>query len=143
MRRNAKRTLAYLADDVVSVHMYSGAREIIDGFTKNMFSILGRSLVWTAVSLAGGVVFHIVPYVLAFAGNAVAIAIVCTITVTRVILFAALRYPLMYALLAHPLMVAFWGIISIRSAWVVGIRKTLTWRGRLYDPEKTTFGSDR
>jgi len=89
------------------------------------------------------VLFHIVPYVLAATGDIVSIVTVGVITTTRVILFQNLRYPLGYALLAHPLMVAFWGWISLRSAWIVGIRKELAWRGRSYDPAQTRFGADR
>ncbi len=62
---------------------------------------------------------------------------------TRVILFRSLHYPILYALFAHPLMILFWGWISLRSAWVTGVRKDLAWRGRIYDAAQTRFGADR
>lgn len=143
VRASGRRTAVWRGDDVLSVHMYHGAAEIIRGFTKNMFMVLGRSYFWTLFSFVAGVLFHIVPYVLAVTGDMVSIVTVGVITTTRVILFQNLRYPLAYALFAHPLMVAFWGWISLRSAWVVGIRKQLAWRGRSYDPAQTRFGADR
>ncbi len=143
VRRSGRRSVAYRADDLVSVRIYHGAREIIEGFTKNMFVVLGQSYFWTLVSVVLGILFHVWPYVAAFMGDPVSIATVGVITVTRVVLFRSLRYPLSYALWAHPLMVLFWGWISLRSAWLLGIRKQLVWRGRLYDAAQTRFGADR
>jgi len=142
VRRSGRRTFVYRGDDVLSVRMYHGGREIVEGFTKNMFVVSGRSYLTTLISFLLGGVFHIFPYVLAATGNIRGIITVGVITVTRVILFRSLRYPLLYAVFAHPLMVAFWGWISLRSAWIVGVRRKLTWRGRSYDPSQTRFGAD-
>ena len=142
-RRSGRRTVVWRGDDVLSVRMYHGGSEIVRGFTKNIFVVLGRSYVSTVVWFVLGVLFHILPYGLALAGDVVAMATVATLTATRVVLFRSLRYPLGYALLAHPLMIAFWGWISLRSAWIVGVRKQLAWRGRMYDPAQTRFGADR
>ena len=143
VRRNGRRTVVYRGDDVLSVRMYHGGREIVEGFTKNIFVVLGQSYFTTLLSFFLGGVFHIFPYLLAATGNVLAVVTVGVITVTRVILFRSLRYPLIYAVFAHPLMVAFWGWISLRSAWIVGVRRKLAWRGRLYDPAQTRFGADR
>lgn len=143
VRRSGRRTFVYRGDDVLSVRIYHGGREIIEGFTKNMYVVVGQSYVTTLISLFLGGVFNIIPYLLAATGNVLAIITVGLITVTRVILFRSLRYPLIYAVFAHPLMIAFWGWISLRSAWIVGVRRKLTWRGRSYDPAQTRFGADR
>ncbi|HXG58006.1 MAG TPA: glycosyltransferase family 2 protein [Thermoanaerobaculia bacterium] len=133
VRRSGRRTMVFRADDRISLRMYHGGREILDGFTKNLFAALGRSYTLAMVSLVAGFVFHILPYLLALTGEAMSIATVAVITVTRVMLFASLRYRLDYALWAHPLMVAFWGIVTLRSTWVTGVRRRVHWRGRAYE----------
>ena len=141
-RRNGFRTEAVRADDVVAVRMYHTLGEIIDGFTKNTFAVFGNHVVYTAVAVAGMFVFHFAPYVVALTGDPVAIATVALITVTRLIIFTTLRYPLWNAILFHPLMIALWAWIVCRSAWYSGIRRQLRWRGRTYDAARTRFGAD-
>ena len=143
VRRSGHRTLTYLADDLISVRIYHGGREIIHGFTKNSFVILQRSYLITIGAVILSVVLHVCPYIAACTGDWRAIATVVIITITRLLLFRALRYPLWYAVWAHPLMVLFWTIILVRSAWVTGVRKQLHWRGRVYDAEQTRFGAER
>ena len=67
-------------------------------------------------------------------------ASVAVLTLTRVILFASLRYRLDNALLGHPLMIGVWLVIMLRSVWYTGIRRQLLWRGRTYDARRTRFG---
>jgi chlorobactene glucosyltransferase len=141
VRRQGRRSVAFRADDAVFVHMYHGVREIIRGFTKNLFAVLGRSYFWIIVVTVFGIIFHVLPYILALTGDPIALATVAIITATRVMLFRSLRYPLSYALLAHPLMVLFWSYIFLRSMWLTGVRKRLVWRGRSYDAARTRFGA--
>lgn len=133
VRRSGRRTMAFLAHDLISLRMYHGGGEILDGFTKNIFTALGRSYTIALISIVAGFVFHILPYILAVTGDWMSIATVAIITATRLILFASLRYRLDYAVWAHPLMVAFWGIVTLRSLWVTGVRRQVHWRGRAYD----------
>ena len=102
---------------------------------------MNRSYVFTALFLAGSFVFHLMPYALAIAGDAISIATVVSITITRVILFAALRYPIAYAIWAHAPMIVLWMWIGLRSMWLTGVRKRLAWRGRSYDARRTRFGA--
>ena len=141
VRRSGRRTGVVRAEDLVSVRMYEGGREIIDGFTKNTFSVFDRSYVATIIVTILGIVFHIVPYALALAGHPVAIATVGLITLTRLLVFASLGYRLHYALWAHPLMMLVWTWITLRSMWITGVRKRLAWRGRSYDAGRTRFGA--
>jgi chlorobactene glucosyltransferase len=140
LRRNGRRTMAVRADDFVSLRMYHGASEIIEGFTKNIFGAIGRRYSVAAVSLDAGVVFHLVPYVLMFTGDVPSLITVALITLTRLILFASLRYSLVAALLGHPLMFLFWMWVTVRSVWMTGIRRQVQWRGRTYDASRTRFG---
>jgi chlorobactene glucosyltransferase len=141
-RRAGHRTIFFRADDFVSVRMYHGLREIVHGFTKNLFSVFGRSYPAAAFFFIGGIVFHLLPYVLAAFGNRLALAIVGVITLARLIFFAAAGYRIDNALFGHPPMMLVWQWITIRSVWYTGIRRQLLWRGRTYDANETRFGAD-
>jgi chlorobactene glucosyltransferase len=143
VRRHGGRTEIVRAEELVSLRMYHGLREVIDGFTKNTFSALGRNYIAGFLVVAGCVIFHILPYVLALAGDRVSIATVVIISVTRLILFRSLRYRLDAALFLHPVMAAIWTWIFLRSIWLTGIRRKLLWRGRTYDARRTRFGAER
>lgn len=140
-RRRGRRTEAVRADDLISVRIYRGGREIIHGFSKNFFAVLGQSYLMTIFMALMGLLFHIYPFVRALAGDVLNVWTVALITLTRLILFHSLQYSLPYALFAHPLMVLFWIWISIRSAWLTGVRKQLAWRGRVYDARQSRFGA--
>jgi chlorobactene glucosyltransferase len=142
-RRQGERTHIVRADDLISVRMYHGTREINEGFTKNVFTTVGRSYVFGAANLAAMFFFHIAPYILALTGNRLAIATVVMITLTRVVLFRSLRFRLDNAIFFHPLMVAFWAYIFLRSMWFTGVRNELRWRGRVYNAAETRFGAER
>lgn len=131
------------ADDLISVRMYHSASEIVDGFTKNVFIASGRSYAWAALNVAAMFLFHLSPYILAIAGDPLAIATVILISVTRVVLFGSLRFRLDNAIFLHPLMVGFWAYIFVRSVWFTGVRNELRWRGRVYDAAATRFGAEQ
>jgi chlorobactene glucosyltransferase len=137
LRETGRPTRAVRADDLVSVHMYRGAGEIVRGFTKNMFSVLRRSYALAALMLVLTFVLHVAPYALALAGNRWAIATVALISASRLVVFRSLRYSLLSALFLHPVTMFFWAYIVLRSIWFTGIRGQLEWRGRTYDATKT------
>lgn len=142
VRRRGRRTEIVRADEMVSVRMYDGLREVIDGFTKNSFAVVDRSYLLVVFFLFLGAFFHILPYVLAIAGDPIAIVTVAILTLARVILFTALHYRLDNAVFGHPLMMTLWAGIMLRSVWLTGIRRRLNWRGRTYDAAGTRFGAD-
>ncbi len=143
VRQNGLPTRAARADELISVRMYHGAREIIDGFSKNIFFAVGGSLVIAALMLVLMFLFHLLPYLLALTGDMTSIATVVLISVTRLVLFRSLRYRLDNALFLHPVMVLGWAYIFLRSMWITGVRKEIRWRGRIYDAERTRFGAER
>jgi chlorobactene glucosyltransferase len=142
-RKLRHRTEAIRADDLVSLRMYHGLREIVDGFTKNFFFAFGRSYLAGVLALVAGFVFHVLPYVLALRGDPYAIATVVLITLTRLVLFGSLRFSLLAAVFLHPVMLAVWSYITVRSMWYTGVRRRLQWRGRTYDAAESRFGADR
>ena len=142
MRRGGRSTAVALANDLVSIRMYHGLREIVDGFTKNSFAVVNRSyLAVLFVFVAGGIV-QLLPYALALTGDVISIATVGLIVLSRVVLFAALRYRLDNAVFGHVPMLLVWFWILLRSVWLTGVRRRLFWRGRTYDAHKTRFGAD-
>jgi glycosyltransferase involved in cell wall biosynthesis len=143
MRRGGGATEVVRADDLVSLRMYHGLGEVIEGFTKNAFAVFGRNYLVAALIAVGSIVFHILPYPLALAGDRVSIATVIVISATRLILFRSLRYRLDNALLLHPVMCAIWLWIFLRSTWLTGFRHKLLWRSRTYDARQTRFGAER
>ena len=140
MRGAGHRTEVVRAEQYVRVRMYHGLREIVDGFTKNSFAVLGYSYVGAAATLALTAFLHLLPFALALTGDPRTLLTIALIALTRVILFSSFNYRLDNALLAHPLMIAIWTWILIRSIWLTGIRRRLHWRGRTYDAGGTKFG---
>ncbi|MEO8381041.1 MAG: glycosyltransferase [Acidobacteriota bacterium] len=139
MRRNRYRTEVVRAEAGVSVRMYHGLAEIVQGFTKNAFAVFGYNYVMAALFLLLALVFHLLPFVLAVTGDRLALAALVLIAITRLILFRSMRYRLDNALFAHPLMIVTWCWILVRSVWITGIRRRLLWRGRVYDARGTKF----
>jgi chlorobactene glucosyltransferase len=145
VRQHGGRTHAIRADDLISLRMYHGMREIIEGFTKNGFAAFGRSIVAVLFVVVCSVALHSLPYALIFYPplRALSVATVVTISLTRLILFRSLRYGTLNALLFHPPMTLIWAYIFLRSMWITGIRGELHWRGRKYDAASTQFGGER
>jgi chlorobactene glucosyltransferase len=143
VRRNGGATETVRADDLVSLRMYRGLAEVVEGFTKNVFAVCGRNFVVGVLVVAGCVIFHILPFGFASMGDRISMATVGLIILTRLILFRSLRYRLDSALLLHPVMAAIWLWILLRSMWLTGIRRKLLWRGRTYDAGQTRFGAER
>ncbi|MGZ7040818.1 MAG: glycosyltransferase [Thermoanaerobaculia bacterium] len=154
IRTAGGRTELVRAEDLVSIRMYHGARSIIDGFTKNFYIALGARLWIVPLMIAFTVIVNLVPY--AFGVSAIVHAIrgvpvtpaewlgcaaVALITITRVVLFAALRYRIDNALFLHPIAMTFVLYLYLRSAWKTGVRREVLWRGRTYDAADTRFGA--
>jgi chlorobactene glucosyltransferase len=141
IRAHGHRTDVILGDRLASLRMYHGSQEVIDGFTKNLFPALGGSYLAAAVMLVLMVAFHFAPYVLAARGDLLAIVAVVLITITRVLLFARLKYRIDVAVVGHPFMTLLWMWILVRSVWMTGVRRQLHWRGRVYEKDWTRFGT--
>lgn len=145
VRKAGFRTMAINANELVSLRMYHGGREIVAGFMKNAFHASGGSIVGTFILIPLMLIFHLMPYALLFYPPLrwIALATVAFITVTRLVLFRSLRYRLDNALFLHPFLTLMWAWIFLRSAWFTGFRRQLHWRGRSYDPGQTRFGGER
>ena len=137
VRHHRHRTGLVRADRFISVRMYHGLGEVVRGFMKNSFTVLGRSYLLAAFFVTILFVAHLLPFILLMW------PVIGLIIATRIIFFAAMRYPLWSALLLHPFLAVIWIWITIRGAWLTGVRKELNWRGRIYDVASTRFGAER
>jgi chlorobactene glucosyltransferase len=142
VRRSGRRSEVALANDLISLRMYHGLGEIIDGFTKNSFAVFNRSYLAAALIFLVGLVVHALPYALALTGDLIGIVTVALIVVSRVVLYRALRYRMDNAFFGHVPMMLIWFWILARSIWITGVKRQLVWRGRTYDADKTRFGAD-
>jgi chlorobactene glucosyltransferase len=124
---------AFTACDDVRVRMYEGFREIADGFTKNLaflfrsparvlaFVFFLTALAWApyAVLLSGAS-----PFAKALAGGAIAATLA-----GRLAAAVVTRTP-RWSAFFHPLMVAVWAGIALRSVWRRVVLGKIVWRGR-------------
>src|SRR5204863_322423 len=105
---------------LVSIRMYHGLGEIVRGFTKNGFAIVGRNYFVAILALLFGFFISLLPYGLALTSDFTSVATVILITLTRLVLFVVLGYGAINALFGHPLMIAVWSWIMLRSIGLTG-----------------------
>jgi cellulose synthase/poly-beta-1,6-N-acetylglucosamine synthase-like glycosyltransferase len=148
-KRAGFRTRAVRAEDRVSVRMYRGLFEVVNGFTKNIGYVLQGflgamlfvltaviTLFWvvpplvTAAALLGAPVAT-QDVLIAAAGFALVVA-------ARLAAAAALNDKLWPAV-THPIMAAIWGFIICRSLYHRIVRGRLVWRGREFDARAARF----
>lgn len=128
-RANGRRTTVAMADDLISVRIYHGLAEVIVGFEKNIFAMLGSI---SAVLVIAFLTFaiHIVPFGLAIAGRPISIAIVALCTLVRLLIAIRGRYSIANAVFLHVPMVLVWTYILLQSTWLTLRRREIHWRGR-------------
>jgi chlorobactene glucosyltransferase len=128
-RAHGLRTTHVVTGDLISARMYHGLREVVFGFEKNLFAFLGST--WAAIVLAILMIWlHLLPFVLAFAGHPVSIAIVTICIVIRLMIAIRGRYSLLNAVFLHVPMVLVWLYILVQSTWMTVLRREIHWRGR-------------
>ena len=129
LRTGGFRTKHVITDDLISARIYHGLREVVFGFEKNMFAILGST--WAVLVMAIVMVWvHLLPFVLACAGRPTSIAIVAICTLIRVMIALRSRYSLLNAIFLHVPMVLVWLYILMQSTWMTVRRREIHWRGR-------------
>jgi glycosyltransferase involved in cell wall biosynthesis len=148
-KRGGFRTRAVRAEDRVSVRMYRGLFEVVNGFTKNIAyalqGVVGAvlfvltaviTLFWVVPPLALAAALLGMPVerqdvLIAAAGFALVVA-------ARFAAAAALGDKLWPAV-THPIMAAIWGFIICRSLYHRIVRRRLVWRGREFDARAARF----
>lgn len=153
VRKEGGTTALVLANELVSVRMYRGFREIVRGFSKNAYHALGGSLPRAVTGLAIVALLQLFPFLVLVAGlvdlagggvwstaHSLGAAACAEIVAGRVVLFRRFGYRIDNALLGQPLMATVWISIMGWSIWKVGVRRQLQWRGRGYDARAARFG---
>lgn len=151
-RRYGFQSYIVRADHLIRLRIYEGLKQIVVGFGKNSFAVLGNTILGVFVCCVLLIAFHLGPYALtalaviewirgipltppAIVGGAT----VLIITSLRLIVFRSLRYSMLSALFACPLSIAGWMFVIVRSAWVTSRGREVSWRGRTYRGS-TAFG---
>jgi cellulose synthase/poly-beta-1,6-N-acetylglucosamine synthase-like glycosyltransferase len=132
VRRSGLKSRGLTAFDSVTVRMYRGFSEIFEGFTKNL-GFMTDSAVPLIALVAGSLLLALAPYALLFSGKApVRLLAVAAIVLTFLGRAAASRITRMpvWASLFHPVMVAVWGAMAVRSIWRRWVQGRVVWRGR-------------
>ncbi len=153
IRQEGGSTSVAIASDLVSVRMYHGFREVVRGFSKNVFHAMGGTIPRALGAIALVIALNVIPFLLVMQGvvsisggaelaplHWIALVACAAIVLARAILFRRLGYRLDNALLGHPLMTTVWLGVMLWSVWKVGIRRQLVWRGRGYDARSARFG---
>lgn len=134
-----------LAGRLVHIRMYHGTRELVEGFTKNIYPMIRNHPWLLPAPFILGALLDFVPYVgLAVelrsgpvtAPTMAALVVMHLVTIGLVIRF---RQPWYVAFLEPLRQIGWWGIM-LRSFFVYQ-RKGIVWRGRRYD-RTTTLQSD-
>lgn len=139
-----------LALDAVSVRMYHGLLETIDGFTKNLYFGMGSSLAIALPAIALTLLDGLLPTVVLLGGLAglmpgpgtVTFALALAVGLLTVTVRAVAHLRLGYSvasILFHPLFILVMALTGLRSTWVNGVLGRHTWRGRETDARGLRF----
>lgn len=149
VRRAGGRCRMVRADSVLTLRMYRGFREVVDGFTKNMayvfegktglFLLLSTAYSFVAWSLPALVLLAMAAGAPVPAGDAAwAAGALGLILLARIGVALFLDYPVWPAF-THPFMAVAWVGILLRSfAWRF-LRRQMRWRGRTYPAASARF----
>lgn len=132
--------------NLVKVRMYSGLKEIIDGFTKNTFAVLKGGLPGSLLSTIGIFILGVFPFlaVLVFGFGlvrggdvslftfALALGACGTILVFRLFVDGVIFGCNPLYVPTHPLGALIFMGIELRSAFFHWFKKEIVWRGRTY-----------
>jgi chlorobactene glucosyltransferase len=148
-KRAGYRTRVVRAEDLVSLRMYHGFREVVEGFTKNVSHLYYG---WTGVGLflmmIGLIASQTVPagVLIAAAAGAAVSSSTLTLAGASVLLVLAARLVLQRLLDApawpaftFPLQAVVWAGITLRSFYDRIVRNEVVWRGRRYDAGQAGF----
>ena len=138
--RRARRNLVIANGfDIAECRMYVGARDVIEGFSKNAFAGAGESVVRLLAISGIAVAMFVAPPLgliarLAGGGEWKAFALELALAVAaRAMLALEFRQPVWTALL-HPIAVLLAVFIGLRSYVLTRFRGGVRWRGRRYGP---------
>lgn len=123
--------LAVSAADVIRCRMYHSAKEVVQGFSKNLFGIVNYRMSGLVLLLGIMLFTGVLPFGLLFVPGVANLGIVAVALLLAIRIIAGWRFGISggWGMLAHPLGVLLVCAIGIRSLWQYrngGIR----WKGR-------------
>ena len=136
-KRNGIRTLTAAGTGVVLGRMYRSAAEVWEGFSKNLFGLMGYKTIPFFLTLLALFCGCVLPYLLVWQPSVAALAgtAIGTNILLRFILALKYKHPVWTSLVLHPIGMLLILAIGINSFLRVK-RGHLTWKGRRIDVRK-------
>jgi len=133
-KRCGERILAVSAKDEVFSRMYHSARQVWEGYSKNLFGLMNFKSMPFFTALALLFFIHIAPYILVWLKPATPLALIAIAMNIWIRLILSLKFaqPLLVSALLHPVSIAYTILIGLNSfRW----HKTggIKWKGRLVE----------
>ncbi len=130
-KRRGKRILVAAGTDAVYCRMYHSAREVWEGFTKNLYGIAGYNPVSFFSTLAILFATSVLPWLLLIpeATRTIAIIVLAATILMRFLLAIRYRHPLIISIFLHPVAVFITILIGLNSFFSIK-RGQLQWKGR-------------
>ena len=119
---------------VVSCRMYHSFKEVWDGFSKNLFGLVGYKMIPFFILVLGLFTMCVLPYITVWFAPLRGLAIVAIVMniVMRMVLALKYRHPFFTSVILHPFGVLLTLLIGINSFFQVR-RGRLQWKGRQID----------
>jgi len=133
-KRCGERILAVSAKDEVFSRMYHSARQVWEGYSKNLFGLMNFKTMPFFTALALLFFIHLAPYILVWLKPATPLALIAIAMNIWIRLILSLKFaqPLLVSALLHPVSIAYTILIGLNSyRW----HKTgnIKWKGRLVE----------
>ena len=119
---------------VVSCRMYHSFSEVWNGFSKNLFGLVGYKMIPFFILMLGLLTMCVLPYITVWFASLRGLAIVAIVMniVMRMVLALKYRHPFVTSVILHPFGVLLTLLIGVNSFWQVK-RGRLQWKGRQID----------
>jgi chlorobactene glucosyltransferase len=126
-KRDGLKTMTCAGTEVIYGRMYQSAREVWQGYSKNLFGLLSSRTVLFFGILLGFILVFILPYFLLFSKALLPLALIAVFQniLLRIVLALRFKHPIISSTIFHPFSVFLFILIALNSF------------------QKSTFGSHR
>ena len=134
-KRKGIKTLTGAGTGMVYGHMYHSAREVWEGFSKNLFGLVSNKTIPFFVILSSLFLIYILPYFLVIIPGYLTFSVIAlSLNVfLRLVLAVRFRHPILLSTVFHPISLILTIFISLNSFRKVKWGK-ITWKGRNINP---------
>jgi hypothetical protein len=134
LKRSGGRGNVIDGTDVATCRMYTGWDDLVEGYTKSLWSAFG-SPAGSAAVVGGLSVLYVVPVIAALRGSRIGLIGAAAGTAGRVLVAQRTGARVLPDSLAHPVSIGVLGYLTAES-WRRRRRGTLTWKGRAVGSER-------